>query len=254
MDDDINAAVVHALELVPRPGPSAAALLATGQSVDLLPIAGNSAINAASYGRLTRFLPQVMTKAIESTVHSWEYGALVESLLEVYLPRLTPFAYDSSAYKSDIPWAALWVVEGAIAGYDWTGAPSPNENPSSLAELSKYLDSSTTPTTLSPKPLLDGDGSLGDPASLGFGVWILARFASRADVRAGMKTTHSSAQLAWAVGNQLAYLNQGYRADNGNGTISMREGAFQVWSDMGSMIPPFPACEWWSVLELLSAC
>jgi len=26
------------------------------------------------------------------------------------------------------------------------------------------------------------------------------------------------------------------------GTISQREGYFELWSDMGAMIPPFPAC------------
>jgi hypothetical protein len=28
-----------------------------------------------------------------------------------------------------------------------------------------------------------------------------------------------------------------------SGTISMREGKLELWSDQGYMIPPFPACE-----------
>jgi hypothetical protein len=212
--NDIPSAVSAALAALPTWGFSSNALLVSGHSVALLAVTPNSNIDSEAYTNLTRSLPTIMTHAIESSTHSWEVGSLVESLLEIYVPKLAPFEFDRTAFAKDIPWAALWVVEAWLANYDWTGSPG-NANPTSVVDLAKYLDWSSTPTPLSPKPLINGDGALGDPVALGMGVWLLARYAMRSDVRSGMTSGLSSAQLAWACGNQMAYLKQGYTSENG---------------------------------------
>jgi len=239
-EEVVGSAVAGAIAAMPTWGLNVHALLATGKSIALLPLTPNPEINSTSYSTLTKILPTVMTHAIEASKHSWEIGSLVESLLECYVPKLGAFEFERAAFTRDIPWAALWVVESWLGSYDWTGGPGAT-NPATVVDLAAYLDSTTTPTPTIPQPLINGDGSLGDPVALGMGVWLLARYAMRAEVREGMNSGLSAAQLAWACGNQLAYMNQGHMS--GNGTISQREGHFQLWADMGSMIPPFPACE-----------
>lgn len=216
----VGSAVSGAIKALPTWGFSSNALLVSGKDVTLLPLRPNNKIDSASYTNLTKILPTIMTNAIESSTHSWEVGSLVESLLEVYVPKLGPFEFDRTAFAKDVPWAALWVVEAWLAGYDWTGSPG-NYNPASVTDLAAYLDYSTTPTPLSPKPLINGDGSLGDPVALGMGVWLLARYAQRSDVRSGLSSGLSSAQLAWACGNQLAYLQQGSASENGESIASL---------------------------------
>ena len=243
-EDVVGSAVAGAIAAMPTWGLSVHALLVSGKSVALSPLTPNYDIHSESYSNLTKQLPTIMTHAIESSKHSWEIGSLVQSLLECYVPKLNSFEFDRSAFSRDIPWAALWVVEAWLASYDWTGSPPSNLNPAQVVDLTVYLDAETTPTALTPKPLIKGDGSLGDPVALGMGVWLLARFAMRAEVRQGMNSGLSAAQLAWACGNQLAYMQEGHTSSNG--TISQREGHFQLWADMGSMIPPFPACKYWS--------
>jgi hypothetical protein len=211
----VASAVHNAVTALPKPGLPANALLVTGHSVDLLPVSPNTEINSDTYRTLTRQLPTVMTHAIESSKHSWEIGSLVESLLEVYVPRLAPFEFSRAAFNADIPWAALWVVEAWLKDYDWSGSPGNDNNPTSVVDLAQYLDASTSPTGLWPKPLINGDGALGDPVAMGMGVWLLARYAMRPEVRSGLRSGLSSSQLAWACGNQLAYLRQGATSDNG---------------------------------------
>lgn len=218
----IPSAVSVAIKALPTWGLSSNALLVSGKDVTLLALSPNAKIDSDSYKKLTRALPTIMTNAIESSTHSWEVGSLVESLLEVYVPKLGPFEFDRTAFGKDVPWAALWVVEAWLEGYDWTGSPG-NVNPATVVDLAAYLDGSTSPTPLSPKPLINGDGSLGDPVALGMGVWLLARYAQRTDVRSGLTSGLSSAQLAWACGNQLAYLQQGYTSSNGASVLFRRD-------------------------------
>ena len=199
---DVGTAVSGAVAALPTWGLNVNAYLVSGHSVDLLPVTPNPIIDSESYTNLTRILPTVMEHAIETSKHSWEVGSLVESLLEVYVPRLAPFEFSRAAFNDNVPWAALWVVEAWLASYDWTGSPG-NYNPSNVVDLASYLNAQTSPTPLSPKPLINGD------------VWLLARYAMRSDVRSGMTSGLSSSQLAWACGNQLAYLQQGVQSDNG---------------------------------------
>lgn len=255
-------------------------------NVNLSSVQPNSAINSAAYHNLSNQLPVILSNAVSTSNHSWELGTLVETLLEVYNPGLTPFGWNPNVANCDtsqVPWAALQIILASLYETNWTGAPSsgsPGANSSSsLQGLANYLNSSTSPTALTGATLIDGDGALGDPCSLGSGVWVLAQFCTRDDVRNALGAK-SGESYAWAVGNQLQHMESGTRNDNGEyeadcmgtgtpdftlgvshardtapwefglstdtvcaGTISQREGYFELWSDMGFMITPFPACE-----------
>lgn len=190
-------------------------------------------VNDDLYVQLTRSLPGILENAIQITKHSWELGTLTEVLIEVYNPELSPFGFLPAAWNAtsfpNLPLTVVNITAQELASYDFSGAPSPTTN------LVSLLSSST------PRALVDGAGSLGDPASLGPAAWITANFADQVRVlnNSGVSGLQSDAAYAWAVGNQLAALYNGPRADNG--TISQRDAEFQLWSDMGYMIPPFLA-------------
>jgi hypothetical protein len=199
-------------------------------SVSLAKVVPALTIKGESYAKLTRLLPKVLTNAVAITDKSWELGALVQALLEVYNPELTPFAYNDSGFKLSIPWDAMKVAISSLYAVDWRGAPSDS---STTGDISKFLDWSS-PTPLQARPLVHGDGSLGDPAALGPSTYLLAQYAGREDVRR-LLSMRTKEDYAWATGNQMAYLNNGIKSSNG--TISQREGHFELWADMGSMLP-----------------
>ncbi|BEJ12619.1 hypothetical protein CspHIS471_0210790 [Cutaneotrichosporon sp. HIS471] len=191
-------------------------------------------ISDPSYLTLSTKLPSILDRAIQISSHSWEVGTLTQALLEVYNPRLAPFAYSDAAFHGALggkirvttaPLEAASVAAKFLTNYDFSGAPSEGGDLNSLLEGG------------SPRALVDGGGSLGDPCSLGPAAWVLAHFADEiGDVGTPLAT---ETQYAWAVGNQLALLQQGPRSDNG--TISHREEKFEIWADQGYMIPPFLA-------------
>lgn len=189
-------------------------------------------INSATYQRLTQILPQVLQNSISISSQSWELGVLVNSLTEVYYTWLSPFSYNPSGSSSP-PWLVLDTVTSALSGYSWSGAPT-----SQRANLAAYLLPSTSPVGLDPGPLMNGDGALGDPCSLGAGVWAAANYVNEASAVYG---SVKGVEYAWAIGNQYQHLLQG--STNSQGTLSQREGYFELWSDMGYMIPPFLGCE-----------
>ncbi|RSH82547.1 uncharacterized protein EHS24_007528 [Apiotrichum porosum] len=192
-------------------------------------------VQSASYVNLTHMMPKVIDNAIAITSHSWEFGVLTQTLLEVYSPNLAPFDWITGALGNQdyLPFMLCNVTANELSSYDWSGAPSDGAD----SNLNDYLWDSTSKKTLSPQPLLDGAGSLGDPASLGVAAWVLAHYADQ--VSGQLSSVQDDDAYAWAVGNQLAYLYAGYESDNG--TISQREGYFEVWADMGYMISPFMA-------------
>lgn len=187
---------------------------------------------------LSTKLPVILGKAMAISTHSWEIGTLTEALLEVYNPSLAPFDYNDEIFNAAVnnksslstaPIEAARVAAKVLSDYDFSAAPAPG----SERDLDAYLSSSS----LQARALVDGAGSLGDPCALGTAAWVLAHFADAiGDV--GVELASDDA-YAWAVGNQLAYLNQGVRSENG--TISQREGHFELWADQGYMIPPFLA-------------
>lgn len=205
-------------------------------TVNLSPVTPALTIKSDSYTKLTNLLPRVLTNAVAITDKSWELGALVQAILEVYNPELTSFGYASTAFNTSIPWDAMKVALSSLYATDWSGSPS---DARTTGDIQRFLDWSS-PTSLQARPLVGGDGALGDPAALGPSTYLLAQFAGRDEVKR-LLSMRSKEDYAWAVGNQMAYLNAGIRSDNG--TISQREGHFELWADMGYMIPPLPACE-----------
>lgn len=194
-------------------------------------------VKSDKFVTLSTHINTVLSNAIDITAHSWEYGTLTQALLEVYNDNLTPYKWNPLAFTSgstllvDI---VANITAGVVAQYDWSGAP----NARSAKSLGTYL-SATPPVALRPQPLVDGAGSLGDPASVGPAAWLLANFVDRLRVNKQLKSQISSDAYAWATANQLQYLRQGPK--DGRGTISQRENTFELWSDMGFMISPFLA-------------
>lgn len=119
--------------------------------------------------------------------------------------------------------------------YDWTFSPS-SLGATTPTDLWIYLDTETAPVRLWPKALSPNDQALGDPVAMGTAAWITAHLIE--NVSTPIDGAQSGADYAWAVGNQLAHLREGVTSSNG--TISQREGVFQLWSDMNYMIPPVP--------------
>lgn len=244
----IKANVVDAHELLPGASLAPVALISTPWSPDysgnryhhpavsLSPVSRATTINSEAYQKLTRLLPSVLTHAVAITDKSWELGALVQALLEVYNPELTPFGYNAGSFSISIPWDAMKVAISSLYAVDWHGAPSTSNT---TGDIGKFLDYSS-PVPLQARPLVGGDGSLGDPAALGPSTYLLAQFAGRDDVKR-LLNMRAKEDYAWAVGNQMAYLNNGQKSSNG--TISQREDHFELWADEGYMVPPLPACE-----------
>ena len=205
-------------------------------------ISPNPTISDPSYTRLSSLIPQVMRNSISISTHSWELGVLANALTEVFYPSYSPFSFDNAALPSggklgntSPPWVVLDVINQTLSSYSWSGAPS---NASSSTPLSSYLSYSTSPVALNGESLVNGDGALGDPCSLGPATLLAAEFFSVPAI----STLYSSklgTDYAWAVGNQYVHLESGTR--DSQGALSQREGYFELWSDMGYMIPPFLA-------------
>jgi hypothetical protein len=121
--------------------------------------------------------------------------------LEVYNPQFAPFEWSYSAFDGKrIPWKVMGITKKALNGYDWNGSPGSN----SEGKLEDYITSSP-PSKLENRTLIDGAGSLGDPCSLGPAVWMLAKVSGRDDVvDKGYKRPQ---EYAWAVGNQYLHLD-----------------------------------------------
>jgi hypothetical protein len=127
-----------------------------------------------------------------------------QALLEVYDPTLSAFEFTDSAFNNATPDAAIQVTLASLANYDWSGCPSWS-GVARVDDLSSFLWQETSPTPLQFRPLVNGDGSLGDPASIAPAVWMLAELAHRDDL-VSRYSLRPKEDYAWAVGNQLRYL------------------------------------------------
>ena len=184
-------------------------------SVSFEQAAPNYSINDQSYSQLTNAIPQILTNAVSISNHSWELGTLVEAILEVYHQDLTCFNYNPNATSDgeSLPNNALNVVIAAMGNYSWAGSPGPSVT---STNLSSYLSSATSPVPLISQTLVDGEGALGDPNTLGPGAWVLAQFLQSSEAQQQLNVNGRSADdYAWAVGNQLLHLQQGNTSYNG---------------------------------------
>jgi hypothetical protein len=131
-------------------------------------------------------IAKVVELAQEFPSHSWEYGAASEALLELYDPSISVFG------SSPFPVPTLR-----------------KENVKSLTYASQKIIIGEGANALS-----DGDGAVGDPASLGVSAVLLG------------KRNHTFAR---AVADQLNYVVNGApRAFNG--AISHRVDIVELWS------------------------
>lgn len=136
----------------------------------------------------------VANKAISIASHSWEYGILTQALLEFYNTTQSVFA------KSAFP-------DGKVRSPTVSKIVGLNYAAGKIA-----TDGST---------LADGDGSLGDPASL---------------LPPAILIGSSRSSYASAAKRQMAHLHAGPRFYNG--AISQREDVAELWADAMYMIPP----------------
>ncbi|KAG6847475.1 hypothetical protein H0H93_007878, partial [Arthromyces matolae] len=95
----------------------------------------------------------VISTALNISTHSWEFGTATQALLELYDPDLSIFGSSPFTASKRIP------------------------NASTLPQALSYASEKIVFGT-GPNALADGDGAVGDPASLGIGAWLLAYYAA----------------------------------------------------------------------------
>ncbi|KDR67534.1 hypothetical protein GALMADRAFT_147078 [Galerina marginata CBS 339.88] len=139
----------------------------------------------------------VLARATALPSHSWEYGTASEALLELF----------------DAP----------LAVFGNSPFPVPTVTPSSSPSLT-YAKQKIV-IAAPPNGLSDGDGAVGDPASLGVSAVLLG-------------TTNASFAAA-AKAEALYVLNQAPKWPNG--AISHRVMYAELWADFIYMAPPFLA-------------
>ncbi|KAI0069199.1 Six-hairpin glycosidase [Artomyces pyxidatus] len=151
-------------------------------------------------------LASVRTNALAISTHSWELGTLTEALTELEWPSLAVFAPHSIPPPSHL---SSW------------------DNAGDVIKIATEVVRNKTADTL---PLIDGDGAVGDPASLGFSV-LLANWT---------RTNKSDTVFSVDAQEQLEYLlTDAPRSPQG--AISHRESQVQLWADFVYMAPPFIA-------------
>ncbi|KAI0312476.1 glycosyl hydrolase family 88-domain-containing protein [Amylostereum chailletii] len=145
----------------------------------------------------------VRTIAINIATRSWELGTLAEALLELDYSSLSVFG------------------DNALPPPVYS---TPDVAPQEVLNIATTVVASK-PTNLT--TLVDGDGAVGDPASLG-SVVLLANW------------TYGDAAYSSAASEQLNYLL--YTAPRApSGAISHRTDQAQLWADFMYMAPPFIA-------------
>lgn len=147
-------------------------------------------------------LSKTLTLAKSLSTHSWEWGTAIQASLEVLNPELSVFS------TSAFPNGKIPAVTGAISCYDG-------------------LDYAQRKINLTGNALADGEGAVGDPASMGVGALLLGA-ASSGD-RA--YTAAAERQLATIMAAPRYY----------NGALSQRADVAELWADNMFMTPPFLA-------------
>ncbi|KAF9457817.1 hypothetical protein BDZ94DRAFT_1174858 [Collybia nuda] len=161
--------------------------LMAGSILNVQPIPFTPGFDIAKVAKLAESLPS----------HSWEYGATTQALLEFHDPLLSVFGptpFPVQAYEKGSVKALAYAADKILLGVGVNG-------------------------------LADGDGAVGDPASLG----VSAIMLGKTDLR-----------FAAASRSTLDYLmNAAPRYFNG--AISHRVATPELWADFMYMVPPFIA-------------
>ncbi|KAI0750888.1 Six-hairpin glycosidase [Daedaleopsis nitida] len=148
---------------------------------------------------------KVKANLAQIATHSWEIGTQLETLIELEWRAL-------SIFDSDLP------------------------PPSELSVTDEATDVITKATEIvnqitdTSGPLVNGDGAVGDPASLGVAV-LLANWT---------RTNLDDHRFSSAASSQLRYLMD-YAPRTQDGAISHRADQVQLWADFVYMAPPFIA-------------
>ncbi|KAA1465990.1 Six-hairpin glycosidase [Dentipellis sp. KUC8613] len=174
--------------------------------------------SVASAGLSDALIAKVRANALNISTHSWEIGTLAEALTELEWPALSVFGADAIPPPRRLP-----ARENARDVLQIAEQPQ--------ADLKPFVQyrvvANKAPGSL---PLIDGDGAVGDPASIGSAV--LLRNWTRPDLK---NTSFSD-----AAAGQLQYLLQD-APRTPEGAISHRESQVQLWADFVYMAPPFIA-------------
>ncbi|KAH8986289.1 Six-hairpin glycosidase-like protein [Lactarius akahatsu] len=183
--------------------------LAVGLHLSFLPYCAPAALWSSPFPAplSPKKLSLIRANAINISTHSWELGTLAETLTEFEWPRLGVFSP-----RSIPPPARL--AHGQAAD---------------VLSIAETVVAENPPGAL-PAPLINGDGAIGDPASIGVSVLL----------RSWTLQDPGNTTFADAAAGQLDYLlNVAPRAPNG--AISHRDSQAQLWADFVYMAPPFIA-------------
>lgn len=159
------------------------------------------AASSSSTSTIDIFKTLSLAKSLSS--HSWEWGTTVQAALEVHNPELSVFS------KNAFPNGKVPVVRGTGQKID------------ALAYAKQKIQTNSD-------ALANGDGAIGDPASLGVGALLLGHATSRKN-----KIYKSAAhrQLRTVLAAPKFY----------NGALSQRASVAELWADNMFMTPPFLA-------------
>jgi hypothetical protein len=163
---------------------------ATHAALIILPFVGSSKADAATPFSPGFAIDKVISLAISLPSHSWEFGTAAEALLELYNPPLSVFG----------------------------SSPFPIQAPLHVNDI-KSLSYAKTTIVLGQgvNALVNGDGAVGDPASLGVSAWLL-----------GQSDDANAGAYAAAAAQTIQYLmNEAPRAPNG--AISHRVDIVALW-------------------------
>ncbi|WAQ88861.1 hypothetical protein PtA15_10A282 [Puccinia triticina] len=139
--------------------------------------------------------------------HSWEWGAQAQVIFERDYP-------DYSVYSQ-------------TRKLPLSSEDGPLKPPTGLINFLEPILAKRDPKT---KPIVDGDGASGDPASLGVPVIVAAATSNKERAKYFQKLADD--QLDWLMHHVPT---------NENGAISQRNKELQYWSDYMYMAPPFLA-------------
>ncbi|KAL9633102.1 MAG: hypothetical protein Q9164_004899 [Protoblastenia rupestris] len=138
----------------------------------------------------------IMERACRLASHSWEYGTAAEALIELHNPELSVFS------QHPFPGGKLPLVD---------------------VEKTPGLKYAKALIRTGQQTLIDGDGSAGDPASLGVVCLLIGQ-------------THK--EYAIAAESQARFILEKTPRFK-NGAISHRENVAELWADFTYMVPPF---------------
>ncbi|KAI0091904.1 Six-hairpin glycosidase [Irpex rosettiformis] len=152
-------------------------------------------------------IAKVEANLLQIATHSWELGTAAQALTELHTPSISVFEQTGFPPPSN-----LTTVEG---------------NATALLNIAYHTRDQKNVNTLT---LIDGDGAVGDPASLGVSI-LLANWT---------RSNLSDLSFAQDARQQLTYLTDiAPRTDDG--AISHRNDQVQLWADFVYMAPPFIA-------------